>query len=253
MVNWGGSDAHAGIEQFAVYVSVNDSLFRQWKKFTTAVSDTFRGQFNKTYKFFSVAVDKAGNFEEAPFDPYLNPDGITSVQAALPVFLLSFEVRKTSDKKKAELHWITTFEQNVSRFEIQRSADGINFKKIGAVNALNLINGSEYNWQDIAPLAGVNYYRLRTVDIDSSSKICPVKILRFGDKEDLFVFPTLTSNLVFIQSAKVVTAQLISILGKVLQEKVVKVSSSFELSGLAAGVYFIRIKGENQVFKIMKQ
>ena len=77
--------------------------------------------------------------------------------------------------------------------------------------------------------------------------------MRFGDKEDFLVFPTLTSNLVFIQSTKVVTAQLISILGKVLQEKVMKISSSYQLSGLASGVYFIRIMGENQVFKIMKQ
>lgn len=118
---------------------------------------------------------------------------------------------------------------------------------------MNLINGIDYNRQDIAWLTDVNYYRLRTVDIDSSSKISPVKILRFGDKEDLLVFPTLTSNLVFIQSTKVITPQLSSILGKVLQEKVMKISSSYQLSGLASGVYFIRIKGENQVFKIMKQ
>jgi PKD repeat protein len=253
VVNWGGSDAHAGIDKFAVYVSVNDSLFKHWKKFTTAVTDTFHGQFNKTYKFFSIAVDKAGNFEEAPFDPYLTPDAVTSVQIALPVSLLSFDARKTSDGKKAELLWVTTFEQNVSRFEIQRSAEGINYTTIGVVNALNAINGSNYSWQDISPLSNLNFYRLRMVDIDASSKISPVRILRFGEKDDLLVFPTLTSNLVFIQSPKEVTAQLINMLGEVLQQKVVKGSASFDVSGLPSGTYIIKIEGEKKVFKILKQ
>jgi PKD repeat protein len=253
VVNWGGSDAHAGIDKFAVYVSINDSIFKNWKKFTTALTDTFHGQFNKTYKFFSVAVDKAGNFEEAPFDPYLTPDAITSVQIALPISLLSFDARKSAEGKKADLQWVTTFEQNVSRFEIQRSADGVNFTTIGVVNALNAINGSNYSWQDIAPLLGVNYYRLRMVDTDASSKMGPVKTLRFGEKQELLVFPTLTSNIVFIQSPKEVNAQLINMLGEVLQQKVVRGSSSLDLSGLPSGAYIVRIKGEKQVFKIMKQ
>jgi hypothetical protein len=253
VINWSGSDAHAGIEQFAVYVSVNDSIYKQWKKFTTAVTDTFHGQFTKTYKFFSVAVDKAGNFEGPPFDPYLNPDAVTSVQVALPVSLLSFDARKSPEGKKAELQWVTSFEQNVSRFEIQRSADGIRYTKIGVVNALNFINGSAYTWQDITPLPGVNYYRLKMVDIDGSEKISPVRLLRFGEKDELFVFPTLTSSFVFVQSAKQVTAQLINIPGEVLQEKMINGSASFDLSRLPSGIYIIRVAGEKQVFKIFKQ
>ena len=74
------------------------------KNFITALTDTFCGQFTKTYKFFSIAVDKAGNFKKAPFGPYLNPDGKLLYRFPLPIFLLNFEVRKTSDKKKVELH-----------------------------------------------------------------------------------------------------------------------------------------------------
>jgi len=182
--------------------------------------------------------------EERPF---------TLVQIPLPVSLLSFDARKSADGKKAELHWVTTFEQNVSRFEIQRSTDGINYSKIGVVNALNIITGSSYSWQDIAPLMGVNYYRLRMVDTDASSKMSPVKTLRFVEKYELLVFPTLTSNLVFIQSPKEVTAQLINMLGVVVQQKVVRGSSSFDLSGLPSGIYMIRVVGEKRIFKIMKQ
>ena len=60
------------------------------KNFITALTDTFCGQFTKTYKFFSVAADKAGNFKKAPFGPYLNPDGIASVQAPFTHFFTKF-------------------------------------------------------------------------------------------------------------------------------------------------------------------
>jgi PKD repeat protein len=90
-VKWSGSDAHAGIEQFAVYVSVNDSIFKLWKNFTAAISDTFTGEFNKTYKFFSVAVDKAGNFEDAPVNPLATPDAVTTLQVATSVTNLEKE------------------------------------------------------------------------------------------------------------------------------------------------------------------
>ena len=253
VVNWSGSDAHAGIEQYAVYVSVNDSLFKQWKKFSTAVADTFRGEFNKTYKFFSVAVDRAGNYEDPPFDPYATPDAATTVQVALPISLLSFDARKSVDEKKSELVWVTTFEQQVARFEIQRSADGINFSKIGVVNALNVATGSNYKWQDMAPLKGLNYYRLQIVDVDGSSQKSPIKTVQFGARIDILVFPTLTSSMVYVQSTKPVTARLFNMLGEVLQEKIISGSAPFNLAALPSGMYLIRIKEEKKVYKIIKQ
>ncbi|MBC7867660.1 MAG: T9SS type A sorting domain-containing protein, partial [Gloeobacteraceae cyanobacterium ES-bin-316] len=231
----------------------NDSLFKQWKKFTTAVSDTFRGEFNKSYKFFSVAVDRAGNYEDPPFDPYVSPDAATSVQAALPVSLLSFDARKTTDGKQSELLWVTTFEQQVSRFEIERSADGINYGKIGVVSPLNIATGSNYKWQDLAPLNGLNYYRLRMIDVDGTFKLSPVKTVQFGTRQDLLVFPTLTSSLIFVQSPTKVTAQLVNLLGEVLQQQVVNGTSSFNLSSLPSGMYFIRIKEQKKTYKIIKK
>jgi hypothetical protein len=80
-VKWSGTDAHAGVNEYAVYVSENDGLFTKWKDYTAAVSDTFNGEFNKTYKFFSIASDRAGNFEEAPVDPTAVPDAVARVES----------------------------------------------------------------------------------------------------------------------------------------------------------------------------
>ena len=171
----------------------------------------------------------------------------------LPILLSEFTVRKTTDGKKADLLWTTSFEQNVSHFEIQRSVDGVNYVTIGRINALNTANGTSYVWHDAAPLSKNNYYRLKVVDTDATSKFSPVRILRFGVNETILVYPTVTSDLVFIQSEKQITAQLINLVGVILQNKVVKGSTEFDLSNLPSGTYFIRVSAENKIFKVMKQ
>lgn len=90
-VKWSGSDAHAGVNEYAVYVSENDGLFTKWKDYTAALSDTFNGEFNKTYKFFSIANDRAGNFESAPPDPTAVPDAVARVESPTNVAELKDE------------------------------------------------------------------------------------------------------------------------------------------------------------------
>ena len=253
VVNWGGSDAHAGIDKYAVYVSVNDSLFKQWQKFTTAVSDTFHGQFGKTYKFFSIAKDKAKNYEDAPPDPSATPDAVTTPQGVVPVTLLSFNAKKSADGKKADLQWETKTEQQVSHFEIQRSGNGVHFAGFTRVNAVNSINGSTYTKQDISPLSKINYYRLKIVDTDGSFSLSPVRTVRFDDKEEILVYPTLTSSLVIVQTEKEISAELRNVNGILLKEKVIKGTGSFDLSALPSGIYFIRAGDAKKSFKIIKQ
>ena len=63
----------------------------------------------------------------------LGPD----VLLPITVFNFSGEVQG----KQNLLHWTTATEENNTGFEVQRSSDGINFKKIGFVNT-KAINGN---------------------------------------------------------------------------------------------------------------
>lgn len=250
-VNWSGTDTHAGIDRYSVYVSVNDSAYKVWQSLTDQTSASFTGQFGKTYKFFSVALDKAGNYEDPPADAINNPDAVTIIQGPLPLNLLSFTAVKTADNKKVNLNWETTNEQNVSHFVVERSADRLSYSGIAAVPARNNTNGASYQWQDINPLSKVNYYRLKIVDFDSTSKFSPVKMVRFANDGEILVFPTVVSDLVFIQSEKEVTAVLFNTTGQKLESKTFRSNGSFDLRSYPAGLYFIRI--ENRVYKLIKQ
>jgi hypothetical protein len=94
----------------------------------------------------------------------------------LPVELLNFTA--TAEDEIVHLNWTTASEINNAWFEVERSADAVDFESIlqqvGAGNS-SLIR----NYQDLdkQPLLGVSYYRLKQVDFNgdySYSDIIPV-------------------------------------------------------------------------------
>jgi hypothetical protein len=63
-VSWSGSD-DANVYQYTVYVSENSTPFKVWLSNTSDTSGVFTGEHGKNYGFFSIAIDTAGNVEQA--------------------------------------------------------------------------------------------------------------------------------------------------------------------------------------------
>ncbi len=82
----------------------------------------------------------------------------------LKVNLLSFGAQVTADDK-VKLDWVTSGEENFNGFEVQRSADNINWTVLTTVFATGNGNQSEndYTYIDLQPLPGKSFYRLRLV------------------------------------------------------------------------------------------
>src|SRR5690606_1340945 len=64
-----------GISFFDVYVSVDHGPFQVWIEQTIDQSAIYQGGFGRTYSFYSVATDQAGNREPAP----ATADAVTTV------------------------------------------------------------------------------------------------------------------------------------------------------------------------------
>jgi hypothetical protein len=64
-VAWGGSDdtLASGLKSFTIYVSDNDTTYVPWLSNVKDTSAVFHGEWLKTYRFFSIAADNAGNVE----------------------------------------------------------------------------------------------------------------------------------------------------------------------------------------------
>lgn len=78
-ITWGGSDVVAGIRAYKIYVSENDGPYQLLQHYTDSTSLQFNGAIGSKYEFFSIAIDRAGNVEDAPLDPANNPDAVTTV------------------------------------------------------------------------------------------------------------------------------------------------------------------------------
>lgn len=91
----------------------------------------------------------------------------------LPILLKTFYGERK--EKINHLHWETSQEKNVQIFNVERSADGINFEIIGSVSPNNI--PSKYSYDDLNSKEGiVNYYRISIVD-------------RNGTTDKTFIYP----------------------------------------------------------------
>ena len=103
-----------------------------------------------------------------------SPFAIEDYDQPLPVELTRFTATVTPQQTVA-LNWQTASEKNADRFEVQRAVDGRKFETIGTVKAFGTTSlPQEYRFVDGKPLAGLNYYRLRQLDVDGAESISPV-------------------------------------------------------------------------------
>lgn len=110
--------------------------------------------------------------------------------SALPVQLLSFTATSI-DNKTASLIWKTAQEENFKQYEIERSSDLLNFKKIGVVFGTG---ETTYTFNDLLPQYGNNYYRLKMVDKDGSFSYSKIKSVEIASEAKLSIGPNPSSD-----------------------------------------------------------
>jgi hypothetical protein len=99
--------------------------------------------------------------------------------SVLPVELLSFDGQ--ADQEAVQLEWITASESGSSHYLVERSIDGYTFEAIGQVQAAGTSYSTlTYAFVDPQPVRGVNYYRLKQVDLDGSTDLSDVVAVTFA-------------------------------------------------------------------------
>ena len=98
----------------------------------------------------------------------------------LPVELLSFTA-SLIENKIVSLDWVTSTEYNSDKFIIERSIDGINWEFLAEKKAAGRSQQPiQYQGFDNSPYLGINYYRLRQVDLDGSFTYSKIEFKRLG-------------------------------------------------------------------------
>ncbi|MEO8588776.1 MAG: hypothetical protein ABI432_05355 [Flavobacteriales bacterium] len=114
----------------------------------------------------------------------------------LPMELIDFQA--IAIDAGADLRWSTASEVNSDHFGIERSTDGEHFEEIGTLpGAGSSMQPHQYTFLDRAPHPGLNFYRLRQVDVNGEHDYSPLRSVLFKHPgEDVRLVPNPGSGLV---------------------------------------------------------
>ena len=188
-----------------------------------------------------------GNLRITANATYSDIDFGIFTQGPLPIELVSFIGTNLEDK--VNLSWKTANEKNFSHFEVEKS---LNAKEFGSIGKVNGANTNYYNLIDNNPSEGINYYRLKMVDLDGSSKFSKIIQVRF-EKGFEFVSvenPATNGEFKVMTNFKNPIFTLLSSLGSKVEINVTVLSNnSFELKSMnsVAGIYYLNIESNGKL------
>lgn len=194
-----------------------------------------------------------------------NPSNSSSQCGVLPITLLSWSGVYKNDK--TYLSWQTDEGTNFSYFVIEHSTDGVHYSSLGQIAAITSTTATrQYSFTDVSPASGLNYYRLKMVDLDGQYKYSGIITIRTGVKEARITAspnPFTDHVVITIESDvdETIQLRLFNSDGKLIWRKSSFVTAGTnaqyfnDLQSLPKGIYFIKINKASTVseIKLIKQ
>jgi choice-of-anchor B domain-containing protein len=241
---------HDGVQIFDISDPLNPTLEGYYDTYPSNTNYTSYYGCWGVYPYFPsgniIATDMSNGFFVLEY-----------TEAPLPVELIHFSARLKNDHVKLE--WATASEQNSKHFEIQKSANGVDFETIARVAAAGDSDTKiDYLAYDEKPFSGDNYYRLKQVDFDGKFEYSDIEVVRFSTSP-IDIFPTLVKaneplKIVFSENMQDLEIQVFSIHGQLLQTNSLSAENGLQqelrLNDLNNGTFIIRaFNGNHQVSK----
>ena len=136
---------------------------------------------------------------------------------------------------------------------VERSSNGNIFTTIASIAAHN--NNQPYNFEDPAPLAGINYYRLTATAADGSNVSSNVIAIGSSDAAAVKIFPNPVKNSLQVTGLSATQKTILSItdLSGAARKLVTVTGSSYtwNIGHLKAGSYILRIENGDVVVSKM--
>lgn len=197
-----------------------------------------------------------GTDMEAPPTPNIVMVG----QATLPVKLSS--VKAYQKEIGINVEWTAYSELNIDRYEVEKSIDGRSFSAIASTKAKgnNTTAAINYDWFDVSPNNGNNFYRIKTIGLDGSVQYSNiVKVNLAVNTERVLVYPSpLTGNTFNLQlnnlekgrySLKLYSTDGQQLIARIIEHSGGSRTQIIELdNNLPNGMYHLEISGNGKTF-----
>lgn len=182
----------------------------------------------------------------------------------LPIELTAFNAKCNGDK--VIINWTTASERNNNYFEIERSADGINFVFISRVVSQDSNSSAPLNYStvDNNPLNGKSYYRLKQVDNNGKYSYSSLVISTCSSVATITpvvtLYPNPATDNITVDIKGLPGKKSIMIYDVIGQEMTNKRMASedkdmleiIDVSAFAKATYMLRLDVNNELYQIIK-
>jgi trimeric autotransporter adhesin len=158
-INWAPAPELPGVRNYTY--TFNGSVYKD----TVSLPSFLSTAINNGWKYRVKTATSSGNLANNGCSVYNTADiftlAVNSSCDLLPAALFDFNARVNQDQ--TVLSWVTNNEQNLLEYEIEKSTDGLQFIKIGTVQAKTTggSDGISYTFTDPELLQEKAFYRLK--------------------------------------------------------------------------------------------
>ena len=176
-------------------------------------------------------------------DPFDINGNLTILNGVLPVTWADFSAE--NEDTHILLAWTTAAERDNYGFHLQRSADAFTWTDLTFVpGAGDSYSTTDYRYDDLTPLTGRSYYRLKQEDYDGSIRFShTVSIERKQDFFESLLFPNpVVDELTLSLSPGLYRAELVDATGKTIRRAELTGTAKWSLEGQATGIYLLSVE-----------
>ncbi len=112
--------------------------------------------------------------------------------STLPVSFTT--ISATAKQNYIQLQWQTVADAEVEHYEVYRSANGTNFNKIGEVVSRKSHAQNLYDFRDVKPIAGNNYYYVKALQTNGGYKTTKTVMAKLQAKGELIMLSNPIQN-----------------------------------------------------------
>ena len=155
---------------------------------------------------------------------------------------LDLQAELTPDESRTRLTWQTDAAAQPDHFVMEKSIDGAFWTTLFAESGLGNVGGTQsYQGWDPTPAAGLNYYRVRMVDVNGNMHTSPVRQVERRLFADPLVYPNPTLGWFQIQYSEALHVRAFDQRGRevVLDSDGVE---SYRFRAAAEGLYTLRLE-----------
>ena len=179
---------------------------------------------------------------------------------ALPVQFLELKADAINNEKIA-VTWITNDEEQIAWFEVQGSRDGgKTFQVLGQTSGKGNGRGVQnYEFIDFEPASGINYYRLRQIDVNGLERFTKIIMASINKPLVIKVTPnpvskggTININIPHLTDRNTVTIKLHDIHGHIIKTEEMHISDNMKFTipvSATASMYLLKTEINGNIYE----